>query len=111
MKGRASYVIDAVTEIFLKKQAHSRSQRWVRSETEFVVSPRVGAPLYHKASQTSDVVGRIPEGKETVAIDFGTPSLCGKYYFWHVFDYTPSEANGFGQFLTGYLLKEDTDAA
>lgn len=103
IKESCVYVLDNLTSITLQRQARRMRSR-SRSNTFRYIQTVPNAPLYKKASKTSEEVGRLPAGIRRVNVTRAVPALEGNGHYWQA-----SYMRKHGPFLMGYLHNADTE--
>lgn len=104
IKTSCTYVIDSLISVTLQRQAR-RKQTRLRGNSYRYVQAAANAPIYRKASITSEIVGHLPNGVRRLNVDHVAPPLEGEGLFWRVSFYGPES-----MFLFGYLAPEDLES-
>jgi hypothetical protein len=101
---RAAHVLSSMTSILLTRQDSHRMAKYINSSSYFDLKLKAGATVYSKADKNGDQAGVLPEGVETIGVDYATPGLNDEEFYWSVFYFAKGPPM---IMLSGFILQDD----
>lgn len=106
IKERAAYVLSSMTSILLTKQNNRRLAKYIDGDTNFTVKLKTkGAKLYEKADKGGTEAGSLPDGVDTVSVEYAVKGLNDDGFYWHALFYQKDPF----LMISGFVDQEDLD--
>lgn len=101
----ATYVLENIIEILIRRQERNKSSRYARNGLNFVLAVKTkNARIFKKADGHSEIHARLPDDATEVNVAARVPSLrTDESPFWEI-TYLKN-----GGFLMGYMSEDDLD--
>lgn len=105
LEQNATYVLENLIEIILRRQERNKSSRYARDAPRFYLGVKTkNAKVYKKADSQCETFTLLPDNATQVDVSSSVPSLReGDGYFWEI-TYFKNEA-----FIMGYMSEDDLD--
>lgn len=101
---RAAHVLASMTSILLTRQDSRRMVRSIDASSYFDIKAKAGTVFYSKADKNSEKAGTLPEGEDTICVDYATRGLNDEIMYWSGFFIKSGNP---AITLFGYVLQDD----
>jgi hypothetical protein len=101
---RAAHVLSSMSSILLTRQDSRRMVKSIDATSYFDIKAKDGAVFYKKADKNGEKAGTLPEGENTINVEYATRGLNDESMYWNAFFIKPEKSM---IMLFGYVLQDD----